>query len=200
MFKKYNFTITFENTSDVMTRASNGVVFSGTTKAESLDEAKNNVEKVANKMYYDRFANSYDNGQTFVYGLLQKPKYMIDINLVQIMDTNNGHNDKLVDIINYIYTSCEYNDRLEEALRILYKRDYVELANYYSDECVWWKADELSFDEMVKLVGLEDLAHELLYHVCDDADLEMVILYVRPTIDGKGWEKYMFDYYKSLYL
>lgn len=187
----YLFDITFENTTNGITKTNNGLQFYGRTEADNEQDARTNAELVANSLYEDIFKDAVNNikgiRNTSVHGLCNRPRYTLSLRPFELLDTLNGHNLNLVKIVNYIFNHEEYHNFLHFILKAIYERDYVELSDYYSDECVWWEAATSTFEEMLEKVGFESLAYELLYHVGDDADLEMVVRYIRPTINGKRW-------------
>lgn len=92
--------------------------------------------------------------------------------LSTLMDTCNSHNGDLVDKINYIWRSEKYDDSLKTIATALYERDIEECneKNIFINE---YENDLFGF------------LYEMFMHVCDDADLEVVINFVRAR-NSKG--------------
>lgn len=120
-----------------------------------------------------------------------KEKNIISIGLVKtnvqnvsLMNTHNSHNADLVDKINFIWQSEKYDRRLKTIATALYERDIEECneKNIFINE---YENDLYGF------------LYEMFMHVCDDADLEVVINFVRArnskgqTIwaDSDSWEE-----------
>lgn len=89
-----------------------------------------------------------------------------------LMDTCNAHNGDLVDKINYIWQSEKYDNSLFTIAKALYERDREEC---YEKNII---LEEYEND-------LYGFLYEMFMHVCDDADLEVVINFVRAR-NSKG--------------
>lgn len=89
-----------------------------------------------------------------------------------LMDTCNSHSSNLVDKINYIWQSEKYDDSLKTIATALYERDREEC---YEKNII---LEEYEND-------LYGFLYEMFMHVCDDADLEVVINFVRAR-NSKG--------------
>ena len=89
-----------------------------------------------------------------------------------LMNIYNSHNSDLVDKINYIWRSEKYDDSLKTIATALYERDIEECneKNIFINE---YENDLFGF------------LYEMFMHVCDDADLEVVINFVRAR-NSKG--------------
>lgn len=106
------------------------------------------------------------------------------IKLSTLMDTCNSHSADLVDKINFIWQSEKYDSSLKTIATALYERDIEECneKNIFIEE---YKDDLFGF------------LYEMFMHVCDDADLEVVINFVRARnskgqiiwADSDAWEE-----------
>lgn len=176
-----------------------GYPISGHIMAKSKEEAISKAILVANhvkdNLFYGANENAFDlMGGNKVSGL-QDVKcsqslsvISVEVHLAEIYsDTADCHDEKLKNCINLIWANVEGRERLKIILEAYYKRDCDELANFYSDECVWWKANELSYREMWNEVSFSELAYEMFNHILDDDDLRAIINYIRPFW-VKGWE------------
>ena len=90
-----------------------------------------------------------------------KPKYS------DIMDTHNAHNAELVRKINAAWKSNKYHDMFEGILHALLERDYDEYCDMFETPDVTTSDYAMSH------------AHEIMYEVCDDQDLETILSFIR---------------------
>ena len=107
-----------------------------------------------------------------------------EVRLSTLMDTCNAHSADLVDKINFIWQSEKHDGSLKTIATALYERDIEECneKNIFINE---YENDLFGF------------LYEMFMHVCDDADLEVVINFVRArnskgqTIwaDSDAWEE-----------
>ena len=106
-----------------------------------------------------------------------------EIKEADIMDTLNAHDPKLVEHINYIW--CRSSERFKPILLALYERDKEEA----EEKDIVVPTDE----------NFESFAYDFLMHVCDDADLETILNFVRyreatpngyRTLYAEGWVNY----------
>ena len=100
-----------------------------------------------------------------------------------IMNELNAHDPKLVEHINYIW--CRASERFKPILLALYERDKEEA----EEKNIVVPTDE----------NFESFAYDFLMHVCDDADLETILNFVRyreetkngcRTLYAEGWVNY----------
>lgn len=84
-----------------------------------------------------------------------------------IIDTYNGHSAELVRKINAAWKSPKYHDRFSEILIALSSRDHTEF--------------EEKFNCSVEPDGTWAMehAHEIMEGVCDDTDLQTILLFIR---------------------
>ena len=84
-----------------------------------------------------------------------------------IMDTYNGHNEELVRKINTAWKDAKYHNSFSEILIALSQRDAAEF--------------EDKFGIIVEADGTWAMehAHEIMEDVCDDIDLQMILLFIR---------------------
>lgn len=103
-----------------------------------------------------------------------------EIKEADIMDTLNAHDPKLVEHINYIW--CRASERFKPILFAIYERDKVEA----EEKDIVVPTDD----------NFESFAYDFLMHVCDDADLETILNFVRyreatangyRTLYAEGW-------------
>lgn len=101
----------------------------------------------------------------------------------EIMNTLNAHDPELVEHINYIW--CRTSESFKPILFALYERDKVEA----EEKDIIVPTDD----------NFESFAYDFLMHVCDDADLETILNFVRyreetengcRTLYAEGWVKY----------
>ena len=106
-----------------------------------------------------------------------------EIKEADIMDTLNAHDPKLVEHINYIW--CRASERFKPILFALYERDKVEA----EEKDIIVPTDD----------NFDSFAYDFLMHVCDDADLETILNFVRyreetangcRTLYAEGWVNY----------
>lgn len=106
-----------------------------------------------------------------------------EIKEAEIMDTLNAHDPKLVEHINYIW--CRTSESFKPILFALYERDKVEA----EEKDIIAPTDD----------NFESFAYEFLKQVCDDADLETILNFVRyrektengcRTLYAEGWVNY----------
>ena len=98
----------------------------------------------------------------------------------EIMNTLNAHDPELVEHINYIW--CRASERFKPILLALYERDKEEA----EEKDIVVPTDD----------NFESFAYDFLMHVCDDADLETILNFVRyreatpngyRTLYAEGW-------------
>jgi hypothetical protein len=119
------------------------------SNAEAIDITK--------KMFFD-FCK--ENGYNAVGGMTTKVK------LSTLMNPYNGHNEDLVNKINYIWATGKYDNELHTIAKALFKRD--------EEECFEKNIIPEQYEN-----DLYGFLYEMFIHVCDDADLEVVIDFVR---------------------
>lgn len=108
-----------------------------------------------------------------------RPEYLVDLVgyiedrcYFDIMDTHNGHNAKLVKNINAAWKSPEYHYRFAYIVYSIAQRDYSECE------------EKLSCDMKDFLLSIiedcnKDSIHEVLEEICDDIDLQTILLFIR---------------------
>lgn len=85
------------------------------------------------------------------------------------------HDKKLRDILNRFYEQDPNSYAFRTIAEALYKRDTDEICDMFEDECIWWRADEFSFDEMCNYIGFHEVVSTLARRVWDDADYETIL-------------------------
>lgn len=94
-----------------------------------------------------------------------------------IMDTSNGHNLKLVQLINYLWDKdCE---KFYLILTSLYRRDIIEIFNA---DCFDDLADDIQSAEKNLVKEWDYWAANYLQHIADDNDLEIIICFINPSV------------------
>lgn len=86
---------------------------------------------------------------------------------IDIMDTHNGHNEELVRKINSAWKDAKYHNSFSEILLALLVRDHEEYIDKYCE------IEDYSGDWAMAH------AHEIIEGVCDDQDLETILLFIR---------------------
>lgn len=103
-----------------------------------------------------------------------RPEYLVDLvgyiedhHYCDIMDTYNGHNEELVRKINTAWKDEKYHNSFGEILIALSQRDHAEFKD--------------KFGIIVEADGTWAMehAHEIMECVCDDIDLQMILLFIR---------------------
>lgn len=109
-----------------------------------------------------------------------------------ILNTFNGHNEKLVEYINIIWNDAENHKRIKEILKVLINRDKDEFEDKMFEGC-----DEKDCFDLLEWLERDFTScfYEYLHRVADDMDLRIIIDYVRyRNIKGhwlfsSGWVK-----------
>ena len=103
-----------------------------------------------------------------------RPEYLVDlVGYIEdhcrcdIMDTYNAHNPELVRKINAAWKDDKYHNLFSEILLALLIRDHEEYIDKYCE------IDDYSGDWAMAH------AHELMEGVCDDIDLQTILLFIR---------------------
>ena len=103
-----------------------------------------------------------------------RPEYLVDlVGYIEdhcrcdIMDTYNAHNPELVRKINAAWRDDKYHDKFEGILHALLERDYEEYC------------DKFEVPEVTTSDYAMNHAHEIMEGVCDDQDLETILLFIR---------------------
>lgn len=94
----------------------------------------------------------------------------------EVMNTLNGHNKDLVRKINYCFNDDSVADSRKQILFALAQRDAEEIA------------DKLSI-AILNLDMVEQYDDQLLMHVCDDTDLQVILSFCYGDMDYRRNEK-----------
>lgn len=191
----YIFTIQFENTSIGTKKTNGGLTFDGTCIAKDDANAIALVNSMAEGVWENVFKNFApslcSNGSTRLYPMLNKPSIKVSVSKEEIVcEWGDCHDDNLRRAINEIWANADYRKKLVPIMRAYFERDCDELANFYDQECVWWKANEIPFDGMLELVSFESLCDVMFSHILDDGDYKAIINYIRPKLSfvENWWE------------
>lgn len=176
-----------------------GVPFSGDIYADNEDEAKERAKAIAEEVADNMFNGNHNFFNTFVCEIINAPHINQSLSVLScnvheatIANIGNGHDASLVKCLNLIYgcDNTHVEEKFHEIFKLLWNRDRKELANKFDTECVWWQADEASFEEMVEHVGLEEMLYTYYHYVADDEDIRTTIAFVRPpkeVTNGFEW-------------
>lgn len=201
--KHYYCSITFNNTTNKSLKEGSGMLFYVKVLAKDEEQAKRVTELTAKNMWHDIFQNKdvlekssvfameNDGGYSVVRPLSSNPNFTIDVKEEELVDSwGDGHDERLRKAINEIWANDDYRENLKLIVRAYFERDCNELANLYSDECVYWKADELPFNEFLEICNFEDLCYEMFSHILDDEDYRAIINFIRPKLSfvENWWE------------
>lgn len=99
-----------------------------------------------------------------------------------VCDLGDCHNENLRRAINEIWRNNEYHAKLVAIVKAYYERDCQEIANAFDVECVFWKANEVSFEVMLTLVSFDTLCQLMFSRILDDEDYMAIINYIRPKL------------------
>lgn len=201
--KHYFCTITFNNTTNKSLKEGSGMLFHVKVVANDYEDAKRVTELTAKKMWNNIFQNKtmlenaevssidIDCGYSSVYPISSNPNFTIDVKEEELVSSwGDAHDDRLRNAINEIWANDDYRGCLRLIVRAYFERDCDELANFYSDECVYWKANELPFDEFLGICSFEELCYEMFTHILDDEDYRAIINFIRPKLSfvENWWE------------
>lgn len=200
--KHYFCTITFNNTSNKSLKEGSGMLFYVKVTADNEERAKKITELTANKMWNNIFQNKailenadvssiFDCGYSSIYPLSDTPKFTIYVKEEELVCSwGDAHDDRLRKAINEIWANDDYRESLKLIVRAYFERDCEKLAHLYSDECVYCKANELSFNEFLEICDFERLCYEMFAHILDDEDYRAIINFIRPKLSfvENWWE------------
>ena len=101
-----------------------------------------------------------------------RPEYLVDLvsyieDRRNIVNTYNGHDKKLVEKINKAWKGDTYHDLFGTILLALLVRDHVEYEEKFGT--IEDYSEEYAMNH----------AHDIMEHICDDWDLETILLFVR---------------------
>lgn len=201
--KHYFCTIIFNNTSNKSLKEGSGMLFYVKVTADNEEHAKKITELTANKMWNNIFQNKailenadvssiyIDCGYSSLYPLSGDPKFTIYVKEEELVcGWGDTHDDRLRKAINEIWANDDYRESLKIIVRAYFERDCEKLAHFYSDECVYRKANELSFNEFLEICDFERLCYEMFTHILDDEDYRAIINFIRPKLSfvENWWE------------
>lgn len=201
--KHYFCTIIFNNTSNKSLKEGSGLLFYVKVTADNEEHAKEITELTAKKMWNNIFQNKailenadvssiyVDCGYSSVYPLSDDPKFTIYVKEEELVCSwGDAHDDRLRKAINEIWANDDYRESLKIIVRAYFERDCEKLANFYSDECVYWKANELPFNEFLEICDFERLCYEMFTHILNDEDYRAIINFIRPKLSfvENWWE------------
>ena len=201
--KHYFCTIIFNNTSNKSLKEGSGMLFYVKVTADNEEHAKKITELTANKMWNNIFQNKailenadvssiyIDCGYSSLYPLSGDPKFTIYVKEEELVcGWGDTHDDRLRKAINEIWANDDYRESLKLIVRAYFERDCEKLAHFYSDECVYRKANELSFNEFLEICDFERLCYEMFTHILDDEDYRAIINFIRPKLSfvENWWE------------
>lgn len=172
-----------------------GVSFFGTIHAPNIEEANAKANNIAigivekfNNGSIAQFLRTSIRPKGENIHTMHVTEYTTDVKLSQIVDDwGDSHNPKLREVINKIFANVECHPMLDNIMRAYYERDKEEIANYYSDECIWQRADKLSYEEMLDNMDIDTLWGEMLNHIFDDEDYKAIINFIRPRWITNEW-------------
>lgn len=201
--KHYFCTIIFNNTSNKSLKEGSGMLFYVKVTADNEEHAKKITELTANKMWNNIFQNKailenadvssiyVDCGYSSLYPLSGDPKFTIYVKEEELVcGWGDTHDDRLRKAINEIWANDDYRESLKLIVRAYFERDCEKLAHFYSDECVYRKANELTFNEFLEICDFERLCYEMFTHILDDEDYRAIINFIRPKLSfvENWWE------------
>lgn len=199
----YFCTIVFNNAVNKHCDGGNGLRFYTEVIAKDKDNARSIAELTAEKMYNNIFQNTTilgcgnimpnecNYGHSHIQPLLGKPNITIDVREKEIMnDWGDYHDERLRKAINEIWSNDDYRNALYSIMRAYYERDCDEIVKYHDKDCVFCRANELSFDDFLHVCDFESLCYEMFSHILDDEDLRAVINFIRPKLSfvDNWWE------------
>lgn len=170
-----------------------GVPCCGTILAPTLEEATKLVDLLG-KQACINLEELFAKNRSFLPSLSHTPLSYVNVNVFKstiIDEWGDCHNPSTRNLINEIWANEKGREMLKPIVKAYFERDCEELANFYSDECVWWKMNEVSYEEALELVSFEDLCEVLFSHIFDDGDLGAIISYVRPTWICETWWEFI---------
>lgn len=108
-----------------------------------------------------------------------RPEYLVDlVSYIEdhcycdIIDTSNGHNPELVKKINAAWKSPEYHYRFAFIVYSIAQRDYSECEEKFC-------CDMGNFLSAIIDDCNADVIHNVLENICDDIDLQTILLFIR---------------------
>ena len=199
----YFCTIVFNNAFNKCCENSNGLSFNIEIVAKDKESAKRVAELTAKNMCAKIFQSSLilgcgnimshecEYGHSSIQPLSIMPTFTVDVREKEIMnDWGDYHDERLRKAINEIWSNDDYRNALYTIMRAYYERDCDEIVNYYDENSVFRRANELSFDDFLRICDFESLCYEMFSHILDDEDLRAIINFIRPKLSfvNNWWE------------
>ena len=203
--KHYFCTITFNNATNKSLKEVGGMRFYVRVLAENKEHAKTITELTAKNIWNNIFTQIYlENADVCTYedGVKGEildiypdsttPRFVVDeVKEDELVSSfGDAHDDRLRKAINEIWANDDYRESLKLIVRAYFERDCEEIANFYSNECVYCRATELSFNEFLNVCNFASLCEMMFSHILDDGDYRAIINFIRPKLSfvENWWE------------
>ena len=202
--KHYFCTITFNNATNKSLKEVGGMRFYVRVLAENKEHAKTITELTAKNIWNNIFTQiylenadvcTYEDGVKGeildIYPVSTTPRFVVEVKEDELVSSfGDAHDDRLRKAINEIWANDDYRESLKLIVRAYFERDCEEIANFYSNECVYWRATELSFNEFLNVCNFASLCEMMFSHILDDEDYRAIINFIRPKLSfvENWWE------------
>ena len=163
-----------------------GLPFGGTIKAYNRKDALTEVQKLAKKTAealltdFNEQNNTPRNHNLHIVAIAPIDTSFSVTETKLIDNVADTHYAEIRDAINRAWATIGYRGKFERIIQPYFERDKREMANRYSEECVWWELSENDFAYALNKVGLGEIVYEWCNFIADDEDLLAILNYIRP--------------------